>query len=220
MKNPKIIKKMTEDMLDDMNTIGEVSIDTTGCQTSCVDQNFDILKQFYAGTDFESEANSLCDVISSFALKNQGVQAIADIARKIQGLLKDESGDFITGFEPYDDFIVRFISMIDNGIVSKAASPDVFEPVLEDNKELPNVKRAHAKLIELEQYLEGLSVNKRQKWQDYLNDARQMAAVGSDNFNATPELEQDDMEYINESNRQKQQRSQAKDAILEGFMGV
>jgi len=215
MKNTLILKNRTVGLLNKMSVVGEDCIDSTGCETSDTDYNFDILRQHYAGTDFESEANSLCDVVASFNVKNKGVGGLIPIIHGIHEMVR---GKELPGLEPYEDFIAKIMEMLEESVISKA-SPDPLIPELEDTKELPNVKSAQAKLIELEQYLEGVNLNERQKWKDYLAQARQKAAVGDDDFNPTPEFAPDDMEYMRESGRQKTNRDSAKNSILQGLVG-
>jgi hypothetical protein len=218
MKNVKLLKGRSEGLLNRVNGVGEESIDSTGEQTSKTDYNFDILRQHYAGTDFEPEANSLCDVLTTFGMKNKGLDSMVPLVVKIKEHIISPEGTPTEGFEPYADFIAKLMEMLEESVMTKA-SPDVMLPVLNEEKELPNVKGAQAKLIELEQYLEGMNLNARQKWKDYLSEARQKAAVGDDQFNPNPELAQDDMEYMRESSRQKQMRDSAKNSILQGLVG-
>jgi hypothetical protein len=220
MRSPINIKNRTENILNEISGIkDEDFIDSGGNETSFTDYNFDILRQHYAGTDFEAEANSLCDIFSEFHTKNGEIQSLVPLIMKIKELLIGEDNNIISGFEPYDDFIQSFISFIGNGLVSKSASStDQPIPPLSDVKDLPNMRSAQAKLIELEQYLDSMNLSKRKTWQEYLDAARQKAAVGDDNFDATPELSERDIEYLREQERQKQKRT-AKTATLEGLIG-
>jgi hypothetical protein len=77
----------------------------------------------------------------------------------------------------------------------------------------PNVNNAQAKLLELEQYLQSMGLN-TEKWQAYLAEARRSAAVGDDTFNATPELDRDDMEYLREKQRKERQKN-----VMQSMMG-
>lgn len=219
MKNVKLLKGKTDSLLNRVS--GEDFVDASGQESSVTDHNFDILRQHYAGTDFETEANSLCDVLSSFGLKNKhDFSGMKPIIIKIKTCINGEDGNPVPGFEPYNHFVDAVISMLEDAEMHKA-SPDVMMPSMNEHKEeLPNVKSAQAKLIELEQYLNGMNLQTRQKWKDYISEARQKAAVGDDTFNANPELAQDDMEFLRESNRQKQQRESSKNSILQSLVGV
>lgn len=219
MKNVKLLKSKTHGLLNRVS--GEDFVDASGQENSVTDYNFDILRQHYAGTDFETEANSLCDVISSFGVKNKNnFDVMKPVIVKIKTCINGEDGNPIPGFEPYNHFVDALISMFEDIELNKA-SPDVMMPSMNEQKEeLPNVKSAQAKLLELEQYLNGMNLQTRQKWMDYMSEARQKAAVGDDTFNANPELAQDDMEFLRESNRQKQQRESAKNSILQSLVGV
>lgn len=216
MKNTLILKNRMTNLLNKMDGgVGEEYVDAGGDETSETDYNFDILRQHYAGTDFESEANSLCDVVSSFSVKNKGVGGLIPIIHGIHDMV---SGKELPGLEPYEDFISKIMEMLEESVINKA---DVaLPPELETARELPNVKSAQAKMIELEQYLQGVGLSERQKWKDYLAEARQKAAVGDDDFNPTPEFAPDDMEYMRESSRQKTTRDSAKNSILQGLVGV
>lgn len=221
MRSPINIKNRTEIILNEMNGVkDEDFIDSSAQETSFTDYNFDILRQHYAGTDFEAEANSLCDIINEFNNKNGGIHALSPLIVKIKELLLGEDGNITGGFEPYDDFIQNFVAFTGNGMVAKSASStDQPIPELDDVKELPNMRAAQAKLIELEQYLDSMNLSARGTWQEYLDAARQKAALGDDTFDATPELTNEDMEYLREQERQKQERT-AKTAMLQGMLGA
>jgi hypothetical protein len=45
-----------------------------------------------------------------------------------------------------------------------------------------------------------------EKWQNYLVEARKRAAVGDDQFNATPEMDNEDIEYLRQKQREEQKR--------------
>jgi hypothetical protein len=68
---------------------------------------------------------------------------------KIKTCINGEDGNPVPGFEPYNHFIDAVISMLEDAEMHKA-SPDVMMPSMNEHKEeLPNVKSAQAKLIEL-----------------------------------------------------------------------
>lgn len=229
MKNPRVLKKRAVDLLDHMNPeiSSEESVDATGDTTSNVDYNFDMLRQHYAGTDFESEANSLCDVMGSIASKSGDIRSAVPVFIKLRMALKGDDGIISSGFEPFDDFASKVEEMLSmtmgkaedfaDGGPSQIPQMDVLTQDHEELKDLPNVKDAQAKLIELEQYIKGMNLDKRQKWKDYVTEARQLAAVGNADFNATPELDSEDMMYLQESERQKAKRGTPQ-AILEGLV--
>jgi hypothetical protein len=63
-------------------------------------------------------------------------------------------------------------------------------------------------------------LDKRQKWQDYLGEARKLAAVGDDSFDALPKQDPEDMAYLKESERQKMTRESQKNSRLMNLVGV
>jgi len=90
--------------------------------------------------------------------------------------------------------------------ISKAVLNDIMIKFDDPSKKPSNVDEAQSKLIELENYLENMNI-KREKWDNYISQARKMAAVGDTGFDPTPKLDQDDIEYLNEKNRKKSQES-------------
>jgi hypothetical protein len=133
------------------------------------------------------------------------------------------------GFEPYQDFASRLMDILESVELGKSNITAGMDPLPmqteqqqtdTDIKELPNIKSAQAKLLELEQYLRGMNLDQRQKWRDYLAGARKSAAVGDDSFNAMPELDYEDMTYLKESERQKMNRDSQKQAMLQQLVGV
>ena len=213
-----VLRKRAGELLD--HVTGEENIDATGQEQEHTDYNFDILRQHYAGTDFENEANSLCDVLSTFSLKNKGSNTLIPVVTSIRGILKGPDGNIFPGFEPYEDFISKLMDMAES-IAKSNVSPGmdpIHTPI--DEQALPNVKDSQAKLLELEQYIASMNLEQRQKWKDYLAEARKRAAVGDDSFNAMPELDYEDMAYLKESERQKTNRDAAKQAMLQQMVGV
>jgi len=230
MKNIKVLKKHAQEILDHVSPVSDdAAIDATGQESGFIDYNFDILRQYYAGTDFENEANTICDLLTTFTMKNKGSSNLPVVINSIRMGLKREDGQLYPEFEPYEDFISRLMSVMEAVAVNKSNITAGMDPVPiqteqqqtnEDMKELPNINEAQAKLMELEQYVRGMNLDQRQKWKDYLAEARKLAAVGDDSFNAMPELDPEDMAYLKESERQKMTRGSQKQAMLQQLVGV
>jgi hypothetical protein len=230
MKDVKVLRKHAQEILNHVSfEDGAKSIDATGEESGFTDYNFDILRQHYAGTDFETEANSLCDIISSIHSKTGDFKKSGPVFMKIRMALKGDDGNLFPGFEPYEDFASQLMDMMESEAVNKSNISPGMDPLplkteqplpKEEISDLPNVKSAQAKLLELEQYLKGSSLDKRQKWQNYLAEARKLAAVGDDTFNAMPQLDNEDMVYLKESERQKMSRESQKQSLLQGLVGV
>ena len=91
-----------------------------------------------------------------------------------------------------------FISKISKAVLDEIIVKYDMDPKEDHTK----IDEAQAKLVELENYLENMNL-KRQKWDDYISQARKMAAVGDPTFDSTPPLDQSDVEYLNEKNRKK-----------------
>ena len=219
MKNPAVLKKRAMELYEQMNPVGEDFVDSTGETAQRTDYNFDILRHHYAGTDFETEANSLCDVLQSIGMRGGDMNMMGPVVTKIRTTLKGDDGTILRGLEPYDDFIGQLLDTIQ--ILSKAGnSPEPTQPGISGDDSPPNVKNAQAKLLELENYLQNSGLIKREKWNKYLEQARRAASVGDDSFTATPEMSQDDIAFLKESERQKMLRMGQKQAILQGLVGV
>jgi hypothetical protein len=230
MKDVKVLRKHAQEILDHVSSAnGDEAMDVTGKESGFTDYNFDILRQHYAGTDFETEANSLCDILSSIHSKMGDVRKAGPVFMKLRMALKGDDGNLFPGFEPYEDFVSKLMDMMESVAVNKSNITPGMDPVPmqteqqqtnEEMKEMPNIKSAEAKMLELEQYLQGIGLDKRQKWQDYLGQARQLAAVGDDSFDAKPQLGPEDMVYLKESERQKMTRDSQKQAMLQQLVGV
>lgn len=231
MKSPSVLKNHAREILDNFSSDGndENEIDATGQESGFTDYNFDILRQHYAGTDFETEANSLCDIMSSIHAKTGDIGQAGPVFIKIRGALKGDDGNIHPGFEPFDDFAGMVEEMLNQVMRKSNISPGMDAPPLQteqpppelqDMEDLPNIEASQAKLMELEQYVKGMNLDQRQKWKDYLAEARKLAAVGDDSFNAMPELDYEDMAYLKESERQKMNRNSVKNAMLQRLIGV
>jgi hypothetical protein len=229
MKNVKVLRKHAQEILDHVSTNGQAQ-DATGEESGFTDYNFNILRQHYAGTDFETEANSLCDVLDSLHSKTGDIRKVGPVFMKIRMALKGDDGNLFPGFEPYEDFASKLMDMLEEtAVVNKSTITPGMDPLplktqqhnpSAESHELPNIKSAEAKMLELEQYLQGIGLDKRQKWQDYLAQARQLAAVGDDSFDAKPQLGPEDMVYLREAERQKMTRDSQKNAMLQQLVGV
>jgi hypothetical protein len=209
------------EVLDQLAPQGEDVVDSTGEQVQQTDYNFDILRQHYAGTDFESEANSLCDLISSIHSRTGDAGKAVPVFLKLRMALKGDDGQIHPGFEPFDDFAGMVEQMFQT--INKAGyGQETTQPpqIGEQQDGPPDVKDAQAKLLELENYLQTSGLIKRQKWVDYLESARKQAAVGDDSFEVTPKAGMDDEQYLQESERQKMLREGQKQAILQGLVGA
>jgi hypothetical protein len=228
MKNPKVLKKRAEEILNHVSS-GEEKMDVTGEESGFTDYDFDILRQHYAGTDFETEANSMCDMLNSYHVRGGDIKSAGPVFIRLAGAIMSDDNKIFPGFEPYQDFASRLMDILENVELGKSnitAGMDSLPMQTDqqqtdtDIKELPNIKSAQAKLLELEQYLRGMNLDQRQKWKDYLAGARKSAAVGDDSFNAMPELDYEDMTYLKESERQKMNRDSQKQAMLQQLVGV
>jgi hypothetical protein len=226
MKNVKVLLKKANEILEHVS--GNEAVDATGQESGFTDYNFDMLRHHYAGTDFETESNSLCDLLQSIHLKTGDVRRAGPVFIKLRMALKGDDGNLFPGFEPYEDFASRLMDMMEANVVTKSnVTPGMDpqpllteQPPYEQNPEIPNIKDAEAKLLELEQYLAGTGLDKRQKWQDYLGEARKLAAVGDDSFDALPKQDPEDMAYLKESERQKMTRESQKNSRLMNLVGV
>lgn len=185
--------------------------DATGDEQSKVDYNFDILKEPFIGTDFEEDAGMLCNVAKGF-----NSRAGSDHLKSMVVVLRNAFDDGY-GNAPEVEHYVKFLTGLDgmlNGInkAIAASSPPVpsFDqnmatPNLVQDVPKPNFSNAQAKLLELEKYKESLGID-NEKWNKYLDEARRKAAIGSDDFTPTPELDMEDMNDLREKARAEQKK--------------
>ena len=189
--------------------------DASGNEQSKVDYNFDILKAPFQGTDFEEDAGMLCGVVKGLHMR-AGPEQLKDIVLLLGNAFND--GRAMTpGMDNYTKFLGGLDGMLNQ--IHKAAST-VPSPAFDQNmdtppmdvKPTPQIGNAHAKLMEFEKYKDSIGMD-NEKWERLADEYRRMAAIGNDDFNPTPEMDAEDMNYLREKNRAEQKKYMVQEAM-------
>ena len=207
-----IKREIAEIMKDDTIPM----VDTTDAEKEVEDTDFSILKEPFRGTDFEDEAGCLCNIVKAFTGRmNDDNNSLYQVIDALQPIMEKMEDIPEAPHMPYKEFHTNLRNLLDGNFdIQKAFNSEfpIETPSVPKKEPEANVGNAQAKLLELERYLQSMGLN-NDKWESYKAKARQMAAVGDDTFNAVPELDRDDMEYLREKNR-KQMKQQQGQAIL------